>query len=67
MQNNFKCILFFTSMDNELDKVLAWIDERDAHAEQWLNDRAAERFNLPRESDMAAYVQFILTDELLAD
>lgn len=54
-------------MDNELDKVLAWIDERDAHAEQWLNDRAAERFNLHRESDMAAYVQFILTDELLAD
>ena len=33
-------------MDHELDKVIAWIDDRDADAGHWLNEQAAERFNL---------------------
>ena len=28
-------------MDHELDKVIAWIDDRDAEAEQWLNEAKA--------------------------
>ena len=52
-------------MDHELDKVIAWIDERDADTEQWLNDQAAERFNLRAESKISDYIQTILSSDLL--
>ena len=55
------------SMDHELDKVIAWIDDRDADAEQWLNEQAAERFNLRAESEMSDYIQTILSSDLLPD
>ena len=54
-------------MDHELDKVIAWIDDRDADAEQWLNEQAAERFNLRAESEMNDYIQTILSSDLLPD
>ena len=54
-------------MDYELDKVIAWIDDRDADAEQWLNEQAAERFNLRAESEMSDYIQTILSSDLLPD
>ncbi|AII44984.1 MAG: hypothetical protein ISP81_10160 [Synechococcus sp. BS301-5m-G54] len=54
-------------MDHELDKVIAWIDDRDAEAEQWLNEQAAERFNLKPESEMAAYLAAVLSSDLLPD
>ena len=37
---------FDDSMDDELEKLIAWIDDRDAAAEEWLNEQVAERFNL---------------------
>jgi hypothetical protein len=54
-------------MDHELDKVIAWIDDRDAEAEHWLNEQAAERFNLRAESEMSDYIQTILSSDLLPD
>ena len=54
-------------MDHELDKVIAWIDDRDAEAEQWLNEQAAERFNTRAESQMSDYIQTILSSDLLPD
>tara|TARA_B100000085_G_C18263221_1_gene398892 strand:+ start:281 stop:445 length:165 start_codon:yes stop_codon:yes gene_type:complete len=54
-------------MDHELDKVIAWIDERDAEAEQWLNEKAAARFNLKPESERAAYLTAVLSSDLLPD
>ena len=54
-------------MDHELDKVIAWIDNRDADAEQWLNERAAERFNQRAESVMSDYIHTVLTSDLLPD
>ena len=54
-------------MDHELDKVFAWIDDRDAEAEQWLNEQAAERFNLKPEAEMAAYLAAVLSSDLLPD
>ena len=54
-------------MDHELDKIIAWIDDRDADAEQWLNEQAAERFNLRAESEMNDYIQTILSSDLLPD
>ena len=54
-------------MDHELDKVFAWIDDRDAEAEQWLNEQAAERFNLKPKAEMAAYVAAVLSSGLLPD
>ena len=54
-------------MDHELDKVIAWIDDRDAEAEQWLNEQAAERFNLKPESEMAAYLAAVLSSDRLPD
>ena len=55
------------AMDHELDKVIAWIDERDADAEQWLNEQAAERFNLRAESEMSDYIHTVLTSDLMPD
>ena len=54
-------------MDHELDKVIAWIDERDADAEQWLNEQAAARFNLRAESEMSDYIHTVLTSDLMPD
>ena len=54
-------------MDHELDKVIAWIDDRDADAEQWLNERAAECFNQRAESEMSDYIHTVLTSDLLPD
>ena len=54
-------------MDHKLDKVIAWIDDRDADAEQWLNERAAERFNQRAESEMSDYIHTVLTSDLLPD
>ena len=49
-------------MDHELDKVIAWIDDRDADAEQWLNEQAAERFNLRAESEALFEIQIGVYD-----
>ena len=54
-------------MDHELDKIIAWIDDRDADAAQWPNEQAAERFNLRAESEMNDYIQTILSSDLLPD
>lgn len=54
-------------MDDELDKLIAWIDDRDTEAEQWLNEQAADRFNLPQESEMNDYIHSVLRSELLPD
>ena len=54
-------------MDHELDKVIAWIDNRDEEAEQWLNERAAERFNLKPESEKTAYLTDVLSSVLLPE
>ena len=54
-------------MDHDFDKLIAWIDHRDAEAEQWLNEQAAERFNLRPESEMAAYIKEVLSSDLLPD
>ena len=53
--------------DHELDKVIAWIDDRDADAELWLNEHSAERFNLRSVSEMSDYIQTILSSDLLPD
>ena len=54
-------------MDDELEKVIAWIDDRDAEAEEWLNELAAERFNLRPESAIASYVSEVLSADLIPD
>ena len=54
-------------MDYELDKLIAWIDDRDADAEQWLNEQAAERFNLRAESEMSDCIHTFLTSDLMPD
>ena len=54
-------------MDHELDKVIAWVDNRDADAEQWLNERAVERFNQRAESVMSDYIHTVLNSDLLPD
>ena len=54
-------------MDDKLDKVIAWIDSRDADAEQWFNEQAAERFNLWYESEMTDYIHTVLQSDLLPD
>ena len=54
-------------MDHELDKVIIWIDDRDADTEQWLNKQAAERFSLRAVSEMSDYIHTILTSDLLPD
>ena len=54
-------------MDPNFEKLIAWIDDRDVEAEEWLNDRAAERFNLVAATDKAAYIQSVLASDLLPD
>ena len=57
----------FLTLDDDLEKVIAWIDDRDAEAEEWLNELAAERFNLRPESEIASYVSEVLSADLIAD
>ena len=47
--------------------MIAWIDSRDADAEQWFNEQAAERFNLWHESEMTDYIHTVLQSDLLHD
>ena len=47
--------------------MIAWIDDRDAYFEQWLNKQAAERFNLRAESEMSDYIHTVLTSDLMPD
>ena len=54
-------------MDVELAKVIAWIDDRDAEAEEWLNEQAAERFNLRPDSETTAYFNAVLSSDRLPD
>ena len=56
-------------MEDEIDKVIGWIDDHDADAdaEQWLNEQAAERFNLRHESEMTDYIHTVLQSNLLPD
>ncbi len=54
-------------MDDELEKLIAWIDDRDAAAEEWLNEQVAERFNLRAEAEMTAYLNAVLSSDLLPD
>ena len=54
-------------MEDEIDKVIGWIDDHDADAEQWLNEQAAERFNLRHESEMTDYIYTVLQSNLLPD
>ena len=57
----------FETLDDDLEKVIAWIDDRDAEAEEWLNELAAERFNLRPESDVASYLNAVLSSDLIPD
>ena len=54
-------------MVHELDKLIAWIDDRDADAEQGLNELSAERFNLRADSEMSDYIHTVLTSDLMPD
>ena len=57
----------FLIVDDDLEKVIAWIDERDPEAEEWLNELAAERFNLRPESETASYLNAVLSADLIPD
>lgn len=54
-------------MYHEFDKLITWIDDMVADAEQWLNEQAAERFKLRAESEMSDCIHTFLTSDLMPD